>query len=125
MVSGLLDTAILVDLLRDHPPAKRWIAQQQSVGITLFVWLEILEGVRNQQEQSRIVRFLNGFERVRIEYSDLEWATRHLTMYRLSHSVDAFDCLIAAVSHRLQIPLFTPNLKHFTTLIDRLAQKPY
>jgi hypothetical protein len=35
------------------------------------------------------------------------------------------DCLIAAPSHRLNVPLYTMNLKHFTPLLGALAVRPY
>lgn len=44
---------------------------------------------------------------------------------RLSHGVTVNDCLIASVAHRLQIPLYTHNLKDMTPLIGELAVKPY
>lgn len=49
----------------------------------------------------------------------------HLARYRLSHGVGMMDCLIASTSARLQIPLFTRNLKHLTLLIGALAVQPY
>jgi predicted nucleic acid-binding protein len=45
--------------------------------------------------------------------------------YELSHGVGMMDCLIASVSYRLQLPLYTHNLKHFAPLLNDLAQKPY
>lgn len=44
---------------------------------------------------------------------------------RLSQNVDMMDCLIAASVHRLGLPLYTRNLKHFLPLIGDLACKPY
>ncbi len=43
----------------------------------------------------------------------------------LSHGLDSMDCLIASANHRLGIPLYTCNLKHFTPLLGDLAHKPY
>lgn len=40
-------------------------------------------------------------------------------------NVDAFDCLVAALSFRLQLPLYTRNLKYFAPLLGHLAQQPY
>jgi len=53
------------------------------------------------------------------------WATEQLIVFNLSHNIDVFDCLIAAVSHRLQIPLYTRNLRHFEPLLGPLARPPY
>jgi predicted nucleic acid-binding protein len=46
-------------------------------------------------------------------------------VFTLSHGVGIMDCLIASVSYRLQVPLYTRNLKHFTPLLGALAQTPY
>jgi predicted nucleic acid-binding protein len=56
---------------------------------------------------------------------DYDWAIRKSLELKLSHNAGAWDCLIGAVAHRLQVPLYTPNLKHFQPLLGELAQKPY
>mgnify|MGYP005842272203 CR=1 FL=1 len=125
MVTALLDTSIVVDLMRKYPPADDWLKEQTGLGITRMVWLEIVEGALNRVEQQRAIRLLRDFELVEITNEDAEWATIQLIAFRLSHDIDAIDCLIAATSHRLNIPLMTHNLKHFTPLLGSLAQKPY
>ena len=52
-------------------------------------------------------------------------ATMLLSSFGLSHGVDAFDCMIAATSQRLNMPVLTRNLKHFRPLIGGLAILPY
>lgn len=56
---------------------------------------------------------------------DLDWAMQAQMQYELSHGVGMMDCLIASVSYRLQIALYTHNLKHFAPLLGSLAQPPY
>jgi predicted nucleic acid-binding protein len=48
-----------------------------------------------------------------------------LERFQFSHRIGMEDCLIAAVAYRLQIPLYTHNLKHMTPLLGTLAVKPY
>ena len=50
-ITGLLDTDILVDLLRHHQPAYAWIAQQSALGVATVVWIEILQGAQNRAAQ--------------------------------------------------------------------------
>lgn len=45
MITGLLDTNILVDILRGYPPAISWLSGQSALAITPIIWLEILDGV--------------------------------------------------------------------------------
>ncbi len=125
MVTGLLDTVVLVDLLRGYPPSLSWIEQEPRLGITPMVWLETLDGAVNRQEQRRAVKLLNRFQRIDPQSGDFDWAIRQSLAFRLSHNVDVMDCLIAACAHRLQLPLFTTNLKHFSPLLGPLACKPY
>jgi predicted nucleic acid-binding protein len=125
MVAGLLDTTILVDLLRKYPPADSWINQQQNLGITTIVWLEVLQGATNKTSQNISFQLLKRFTRIELEVSDVQWAIEAVLAYNLSHSLDGFDALIASVSYRLQVPLYTRNLKHFRHILGNLAQSPY
>jgi predicted nucleic acid-binding protein len=115
----------LVDLVRKHPPALTWIASQEQPGVCSIVWLEMLLGAQNKQDQQKALKLLQSFEKMDVEIVDMDWAITSLLKYGLSHNVGALDCLIASVSHRLQMPLYTRNLKHFTPLIGPLAQSPY
>lgn len=125
MVTGLLDTAVVVDLLRSYPPSQEWLAQQSRLGIVPIVWLEIIQGAEDLRAQKRAVELLRHFERVNVEPVDFDWAIRQALRYRLSHSVDVMDCVIAAVASRLELPLYTRNLKHFVPVLGSLVRKPY
>lgn len=124
-MNGLLDTAIVVDLLRGYPPAVSWLERRPPLGLSPIVWLEILDGVTNRKDQERAVKLLGHFLRIEVLSLDFDWAIRQALALRLSHNVDMMDCLIAASAHRLEVPLFTRNLKHFQPMIGPLAQKPY
>ena len=125
MVASLVDSSILVDILRTYPPAIAWYKLQSELGVSRIVWLEVLEGANDKRKMARALRLLKDFERVDLTPADFEWATQQLIRFKLSHNTGMMDCLIASVSHRLQIPLYTRNLKHFTPLIGPLAQSPY
>ena len=125
MVNGLLDTAIVVDLLRAYTPAQSWLAEQSQLGVSPVVWLEIIEGAMNARAQSQAVEFLRHFERTEVLPSDLDWAIDQALRFRLSYNVGMMDCLIASTAYRLRVPLFTRNLKHFQPMLGPLAQKPY
>jgi predicted nucleic acid-binding protein len=124
-VTGLLDTAILVDLLRAYPPAGAWLSAQDQLGVSPAVWLELIEGAGNLREQARAVELLRHFEKIEMAPEDFDWAIQQALQFRLSHNVDMMDCLIASASQRLGLPLFTRNMKHFQPLLGSLAQKPY
>ncbi len=127
MATVFLDTNMLIDLLRNHPPAVAWKNAQGTVilGITPVVWMEVIQGALDGQAQLKAAKFLKQFGMVYLTQSDMDWAMQQLRAYQLSHNVGMMDCLIAAPAHRLQLPLYTRNLKHFTPLLGKLAQRPY
>jgi len=95
------------------------------LGISPIAWLEMTEGTLNKLDQKLVARFLTRFPLVYPTQGDIDWAMRQLAAFRLSNNVDAFDCLIAASSYRLQLPLYTRNMKHFAPLLGKLAVEPY
>jgi predicted nucleic acid-binding protein len=123
----LLDTTIVVDLLNDYLPALQWRNAYPNFqpGITSVTWLEIVYGSCNRDEQNQALKMMSRFSMVYVTQSDQDWAMEQFAIYRLSHNVDVPDALIAAPSHRLQLPLYTRNLKHFAPLLGKLAQEPY
>ena len=125
MVSGLLDTSILVDVMRKHPPAAIWLAQQNNLGVSHIVALEMLAGARNRTSEHETARLLAAFQRVELTNDDFLWALAQMAKFHLSHNVGSMDCLIAATAFRLQVPLYTRNLKHFAPLLGGLTQEPY
>ena len=126
MVAALLDTSVVIDLLRKFPAAQEWIAKQNyEIGVSTVVWLETLDGIWDKSSQLRALSMLKRFTKTETIAHDFEWAILQSLNYRLSHSVGYSDCLIAAANHRLQIPLYTMNLKHFTPMLGSLALKPY
>ena len=124
-IESLLDTSIIVDVLRKFEPARDWLSQHPDPGISHFVWLEVLDGVPNKQAQLEVLKILRHFEKISPIEADLDWAIQQSIHYKLSHNIGTMDFLIASASYRLQIPLYTTNLKHFSPLLGTLAQKPY
>ncbi|MCA9909959.1 MAG: PIN domain-containing protein [Anaerolineae bacterium] len=126
MVTGILDTTILVDLLRSYAPAIVWYGSQGSatLGINPIVWMEVIGGGPTKAKRLEAGKLLKRFEMVYLTQADLEWAMAAQMRYELSHGVSMNDCLIAATS-RAGIPLYTRNLKHFTPILGSQAQSPY
>lgn len=122
---ALVDTSVVVDLFRQYPPALDWLETQGQLGITRAVWIEILEGVPNKAKQESAIRLLRRFALVELTTEDVIHATQMLITYKLAYNIDGYDCMIAAATQRLQLPLYTRNLKHFEPLIGALAVRPY
>lgn len=125
MVDALLDTNIIVDLLRGYPPALAWIATQHSPAICRFVYMEVVQGAENKQKMQQSIKFLGRFTLIEHTQEDFLWATGQIVKYRLSYNVDLTDALIAAPVHRLNLPFYTRNTKHFLPMIPNLLNQPY
>jgi predicted nucleic acid-binding protein len=125
MVDALLDTNVIVDLLRGYPLAQAWIATQQQPAICRLVYMEVLQGAENKQKMNQAVKFLGRFTIIEHTQDDFLWATQQLIQYHLSNNVDVTDALIAAPAHRLNLPFYTRNLKHFVPIIPNLVNQPY
>lgn len=127
MVEAIIETNVIVDLLRYYKPAVGWVQTktQPTLGIPPIIWMEVVSGGVNKTERLRSARLMEQFEMIYLTQSDLAWAMQTQMQYELSHGVGMMDCLIASVSYRLQIPLYTHNLKHFSPLLGKLAQRPY
>jgi hypothetical protein len=126
-MEAFLDSAILVDLYRLHPPALAWSRAnaQRRMGITSIVWFEMIGGAHDKSDQRAVMRFLAAFELVCLTESDQLRAMKQYEVFLLSHGVGMNDCLIAAPAERLGVPLYTRNLKHFTPLLGDLAVMAY
>lgn len=60
MAAALVDTSIIVDILRGYPPAITWFNTQSDLAVSRAVWLEVLEGVMNSQDQRAALVLLRG-----------------------------------------------------------------
>lgn len=127
VTDALLDTSILIDLLRGHEPAKGWIEglDRRRLAITPVVWMETVQGATDKTKRSQAVRFLHRFVIEHPTEDDNRWAMRQLARFHLSHGIQLQDAMIASVAARLTVPLYTTNLKHFEPLPAVEADRPY
>lgn len=126
MIDAVLDTSILVELLRQSPDALQWAQKNQNrrYTITPIVWMETVQGARNKIERQQIMRFLRTYHIEHSTAADNYWAMLQLSRFHLSHGVELADVMIASVAARLGVPLYTLNIKHYAPL-PLNSQKPY
>jgi predicted nucleic acid-binding protein len=127
VIDAILDTSVLVDLLRAYSPATEWFASlgRRRVAVTPVVWMETVQGATNREKRAQAIRFLRQF---RIEHpteDDNRWAMRQTARFHLSHGIHLQDAMIASVAVRLGVALHTTNLKHFQPLPSLEVLKPY
>ncbi|MGB1288867.1 MAG: PIN domain-containing protein, partial [Aggregatilineales bacterium] len=126
MNDGIIDTSVLIHYYRKQNAARIWIDNQSAkLSITSVTWMEFMRGASSKANQVELKTLLNRFELVYLTEIDQQWAMQQLEKHQFSHRIGMGDCLIASVAHRLQIPLYTHNLKHMIPLLDALAIQPY
>ena len=50
----LLDTDVMVDILRGYEPSKEWLESAREVGVPGLVVMELLQGCQNIKEQKQL-----------------------------------------------------------------------
>src|SRR5688572_16074315 len=122
MSSAVLDTTVIIHLFRKNVAATNWFATQTGTfSISSITWLEVMAGVANKQAQVDSLKLLSGFELCYLTQADQDWAMEQIRLFRFKHSLSMTDCLIASAAYRLQIPLYTHNLKDMTPILGKLA----
>lgn len=125
MIEAILDTTVILHLFRKYPPALQWLNLPRRYAVTSVTWLEVMEGTSNKANQAQCKNLLAQFELAYLTSVDQQWAMEQLEQYQFSHHIGLADCLIASIAHRMQLPLYTHNLKDMTPLVGSLAVKPY
>lgn len=125
--SALLDTSILVDLSRGLSGAVQWMQSQTNTtfGFSVLVAMEMVEGTRDTADLRRVRKLITRFPVIHLTPADCEWAQQQHAQLHLSHNLGFVDALIAAPNVRLNIPLYTLNLKHFSPMPGIKALRPY
>lgn len=127
MVDGIIDSTILIDFLRKTNTAIAWKSSvaKLNLSITSIIWMEIVQGATDKQKRQQILKFLKQFP---VEYatpSDNQWAMRQVARFSLGYGIHLSDVLIASVAIRLNVPIYTLNVKHFSPLPGIQTIQPY
>jgi predicted nucleic acid-binding protein len=127
VIDAILDTSVLIDLLRGREPATRWFSAlgRQRPAITPVVWMETVQGATDTTKRAQAIRFLRQFFVEHPTADDNRWAMRQLGRFYLSHGIHLQDVMIASVAARLDVPLYTLNLRHYQPLPGLRALLPY
>ena len=123
----LLDTDIMVDLLRGYPAAVEWLRSlgDEEVCLPGYVVMELLEGAPDKAAMDSLRRALEPYL---VRWPDEEACGRALAVYaeaRLSHGLSAFDALIGETAKALGLPLHTFNEKHYSAIPGLATFAPY
>jgi predicted nucleic acid-binding protein len=125
MINAILDTTVIIHIIRKYPPALAYINVADYYAFTPITWFEVIVGAANKQQREQLIYSINQFQLCHHTEADQDWAITQFERFQFSHHIGYNDCLIAAVAYRLQIPLYTHNLKDMQPLLGILAVQPY
>jgi predicted nucleic acid-binding protein len=104
----LLDTNILIDVLRGEPPALAWLEQQPQARISVITWIEVLVGCRGDEVEA-VQAWLESFPRLPID----DAVARESVRLRQRHGLKVPDAIILATAICSDLPLATRNSRDF------------
>lgn len=122
----LVDTDVMVDVLRRHEPALEWLAtlDSEQLGIPGLVAMELLQGYHNRAEQRRVESLLRPY-RFWPNEVDCMRAYGDFSAYHLSAGIGLLDALIAEVAVGLNVKLATFNEGHYRAITALEVMRPY
>jgi predicted nucleic acid-binding protein len=120
----LLDSCIVIDYLREHPPAVRYIRTLATEPLLSAVTIaEVYVGVRNRAEASRVEMLVDLFVVLAVDAEIARRGGELRRRFARSHGTGLLDALIAATAQVHGARLVTRNARHFPMLEDLLV--PY
>jgi predicted nucleic acid-binding protein len=124
----LLDSDVLIDLLRNFPPAVAWfdtLHEDEELVVSGFVVMELIQGCRNKLEQERVQRELATYGTVWLSPTDCDKALEVFALHRLSHNAGLLDVLIGHSAIAMGVPLYTFNERHYSFIPGMQTIQPY
>jgi predicted nucleic acid-binding protein len=123
----MLDTEVMIDLLRQYPLAVAWLDSlgEEEIVLPGFVVMELVQGCRNKQEQEKIQESLTVYSVTWPSPATCDAASSVFALYHLSHGLGILDALIGQMAVALHVPLHTFNQKHYAAIPQLITIQPY
>jgi predicted nucleic acid-binding protein len=122
----LVDTDVLIDVQRGHPPALAWFAGLTDLpAVPGFVLMELIQDARNAKEVRRALKLAAPLQVVWPTEADCTRALSDFAAYHLAHGLGLLDAMTAACAVGLSATLFTFNDKHYRVVPGLLTAQPY
>jgi predicted nucleic acid-binding protein len=122
----LLDTDILIDVLRRHPPALAWFHGLATLpAVAGLAVIEAIQGCRNAGEVRAVHALVRPLHIAWPAGADFDRALRDFSALSLSHGLGLLDSLIGACALGLGATLCTFNGKHYGMIVGLQLLEPY
>ncbi|MEL6260227.1 MAG: PIN domain-containing protein [Cyanobacteria bacterium J06626_6] len=116
MARLLLDTNILIDIMRGYEPTiqrAKQLEQSFELVSSTVTYLEIVAGCRDKRSLATATSFVERFPVLPIDTKASATAIALMKKYNLSHGLLQADALIAAIALTNSLPFYTRNQKDF------------
>ncbi len=122
-----VDSDVMIDVLRKHPPAIAWMRTigAETLAMSGFVAMELIQGCKNKTEQQRVEKHLKNIRLVWPSEVTCEAAFTTFSKHYLSHNIGILDAVIGHTAVDLAIPLCTFNAKHYAVVPNLTCTIPY
>lgn len=121
----LLDTDVMIDVLRGYEPAKEWLETAQEIGVPGLVAMELIQGCQTAKEQKLLQKALSEYQLYWPTEEDCTRALESFSAHRLSANIGLLDTLIAETAIGGDAELATFNVKHYRVLKGLKTIQPY
>ena len=123
----LLDKDVMIDLLRQYPPAMAWLDSlgEEEIVLPGFVMMELIQGCQDKAEQNKIEKALAHYGVTWPLPETCEQALSTFSIYYLSHGLGILGALIGQIAVALDLSLHTFNQKHYEVIPDLKIVQPY
>lgn len=121
-----LDTDVLIDVQRGHPPALAWFSGMTDLpAVSGYVVMELVQDARNAKEVRNALKLVAPLQLIWPTESDCTRTLADFSVYHLSHGLGLLDALIAACAVGASATLFTFNAKHYQIVPGLVTACPY
>ncbi len=119
----LVDTTVLVEVLKRNFRAKKFLEDLPEISSVTFI--ELIQGCYSKRELAIVEKICEPLTQIRIDREISDFAIKLLRNYHLSHGLIFFDALIAAACILREKILVTENIKDFKfiTNLQLISQK--
>lgn len=123
----LLDTDVMVDILRGFDSAVQWLEtlDDQEIGVPGLVAMELIQGCQNAREQKQLEKILAAYQLYWPDSDDCNRALKSFSDHYLSDNIGLLDALIAETAIGLNADLATFNVKHYRVIKRLQVVQPY
>ncbi len=121
----LLDTDVMVDILRGHELAKVWLQSVDEIGMPGLVAMELIQGCQNAREQRTLEKELSEYQLYWPSIEDCNRAIKTFSSHHLSDNIGLLDALIAETAIGIEAKLATFNVKHYRVINGLQSLQPY